>query len=323
MKTDALKINKNSIELPSGKIIDKKKLADGPVIKSSKLDIVANIIIAAILISVIFVAIIPMWHTLMSSLSDGQQLIAHEGLATWFVNSTNRPNWAGYIKTIQYADYAVIKSYGITILYVAGNVFVGSIINIISAYVIYRGTKLSKFITMFIIITMLFHGGVIPTYMVIRQIGFVNTPWALIIPHSTTAMFVMLQYNAFKQVPKSTVEAAEIDGASHLDIMFRVLLPQSIGLTVVVMINIAIIAWNAWFDASIYVTTSQNLWPLQLWIRQIVADNANIINVQTPDWNKYLVSYSVVVIATLPILLLMPFVQKQIQKGALIGAEKG
>lgn len=323
METNTLEINKREIRLPSGKVIKKKKLEDGPVIKSSKFEIVADILIAIVLIGVVFVAVVPMWHTFMSSLSDGQQLIAHDGLVTWFVNTVNRPNWAGYAKTLKYADYAVVKSYMITISYVLGNVFVGLIINIISAYVIYRNTKLSKFIIMFIIVTMLFKGGVIPTYMVIRQIGFVNTPWALIIPNCTNAMFVMLQYNAFRQVPRSTVEAAEIDGASHFDVMFRVLLPQSVGLTVVVMINTAIIAWNAWFQASIYVTTAQNLWPLQLWIRQIVADNANIINVQTPDWDKYLVSYAVVVIATAPILLLMPFVQKQIQKGALMGAEKG
>lgn len=318
-----LELNKKQIQLPSGKIIDKKDLEDGPVIKSSRLDIVANVLIGIVLLGVIFAAIIPMWHTLISSLSDGQQLIAHDGLATWFVNSNGKPNWAGYVKTFEYANGAILKGYAVTLMYVAGNVIFGLIINVISAYVIYRETKISKFIIIFVIITMLFQGGVIPTYMVIRQIGFINTPWALIIPNATNAMFVMLQFNAFRQVPRSTVEAAEIDGASHFDIMFRVLLPQSKGLTVVVMINTAIIAWNAWFSASIYVTTAQKLWPLQLWIKQIVADNADIINAQTPDWDKYLVAYAVVVIATLPILLLMPFIQKQIQKGALVGSEKG
>jgi putative aldouronate transport system permease protein len=323
MDTKNLEFTKKHIILPSGKKIKKNQLENGPVIKASKWGIVANIIIGIVLAGVVFVAIIPMWHTLMSSLSDGQQLIAHEGLALWWVNPAGRANWAGYAKTIQYSNFAIMKSYAITIMYVIGNMVFGLVLNIISAYVIYRKTKLTKFIIMLILVPMLFKGGVIPTYMVIRQIGFINTPWALMIPNCTNAMFVMLQYNAFRQVPRSTVEAAEIDGASHFDIMFKVLLPQSIGLTVVILINTAIITWNSWFQASIYVTTRQDLWPLQLWIRQVVADNANIINVQLPDWDKYLVSYAVVIVATLPILLIMPYIQKQIQKGALIGAEKG
>lgn len=284
--------------------------------------IIVDAVIILILLQAMFICMIPMWHTLMSSLSEGQQLSAHAGLAWKWITKDGMANFAGYIKTVTYSDYAVLKSYGITLLYVASQVVFGLIINVIAAYVIYRGPKLAPFLTIFILFTMMFNGGILPTYMVIKNLGMTGTPLALMLPGCTNAMFVILTMNAFKQVSPSTVEAAEIDGAGHFIIMFKVLLPQAMGLITVSMINTAIMAWNAWFEASIYVPSNPELWPLQLWIKQIVADNQNVINAATPDWDKYLVSYSVILIATIPVLIAMPLAQKQLQKGSLMGAVK-
>ena len=304
---------------PSKKKKPKKTATDGMVYESTPGSIAADVIIYLVLISAVFIALIPMWHTIMASFSNGQQLIAHEGIAWRWVGEFN---WAGYQKTISYANHAILKSYGITVMYVVGNVVFGLVINVIGAYVIYRRPKFATLFSIMIILTILFKGGIIPKYMIVRKIGFINTAWALMLPTCTNAIFLFMQMTAFKQVPVETVEAAEIDGASHLDIMFRVLLPQARGLTIVILINTAILSWNRWFEASIYVTTERALWPLQLWIKQIVAENRNIINVSVPDWDKYLVQYAVILIATMPVLMIMPFIQKQIQKGALIGAVK-
>ena len=216
-----------------------------------------------------------------------------------------------------------MKSYLITIMYVAGNLLFGLIFNVIGGYVLYRNTKIGGFLAIFVILTMMFGGGIVPTYMVVRKLGMVGTPWALMLPSCTNAMFIILALNAFKQVPDSTVEAAELDGAGHFTIMFRVMLPQAMGLIMVSLINTAIISWNSWFEASIYVPNNPELWPLQLWIKKIVAENASIVNVAVPDWNKYLVSYCVILIATVPILMAMPYAQKQLQKGSFVGAVKG
>lgn len=283
---------------------------------------IADVIIWCILLACMFICVLPMWHTLMASLSDGQLLIAHEGVAWTWITGDGKPNWEGYLKTISYGDFAVLKSYGITILYVVGNVLIGLVINVIGAYVLYRTPKAGPILTIFILLTMMFSGGVVPTYMVVNALGLTKTPLSLILPNCTNAMFMILVLNGFKQVPTSTVEAAEIDGAGHFTVMFRVLLPQAKGMTIVSVINTAILSWNAWFEASIYVTNQRTWWPLQLWIRQIVADNANIINAATPDWNKYLVQYCVILIATVPILIAMPFAQKLLQEGALMGAVK-
>ena len=202
------------------------------------------------------------------------------------------------------------------------NVLVGLVLNVIAAYVIYRKPKASGIMMLFIIISLMFNGGTVPTYMVIRNLGMTGTVWSMILPDCTNAMFIILTLNAFKQVPKSTIEAAELDGAGHFTIMFRILLPQAMGLVTVTMINTAIISWNAWFNAMLYVPSDKNLWPLQLWIKQIVADNATLTTATSPDWNRYLVSYCVIIIATLPVLIAMPFAQKQLQKGSLMGAVK-
>lgn len=301
----------------------KSKYKDGMVIHPSAGERVADVIILIILGLCMFAAIVPMWHTLMASLSEGNLLIANEGVAWKWITQEGGPNVQGYLKTLNYNNYAIIKSYGITLIYVVGQTVCGLIINVIAAYVIYRAPKASPFLMLFIIISMMFNGGTIPTYMVIRQLGMTGTPWAMILPGCSNAMFVIMVLNAYKQVPVSTVESAELDGAGHFVIMFRILLPQAMGLVTVTMINTAILAWNAWFNAMLYVPTSKEWWPLQLWIKQIVADNAVMTTAITPDWNRYLVSYCVILIATVPVLIAMPFAQKQLQKGSLLGAVKG
>lgn len=300
----------------------KTRLREGMVENPTIGQRIADACIWLILLVCMFICILPMWHTLMASLSDGQLLIAHEGVAWTWITADGKPNFEGYIKTLTYSDFALLKSYGITIMYVVGNVLCGLVINVIGAYVLFRAPKAGPILTLFVLLTMMFNGGVVPTYMVVNALGLTKTPMSLILPGCTNAMFMILILNGFKQVPASTVEAAELDGAGHFTVMFHVLLPQAKGLTIVSVINTAILSWNAWFEASIYVTNQRQWWPLQLWIKQVVADNENIINAATPDWNKYLVQYCVILIATLPVLIAMPFAQKRLQEGALMGAVK-
>lgn len=301
----------------------KKITKTGMVEHPSPSERVGDFGIRVFLLLCMFACVIPLWHTLMASLSDGQMLVAHSGILWKWITTDGMPNFAGYAKTINYSNMAVIKSYGITLGYVVANVVIGLIINVIGAYVLYRRPKAVGFLTLFFIISMMFNGGTVPTYMVVHKLGLTKTPLSMILPSCTNAMFLIMVLNGFKQVPEETIQSAELDGAGHFTIMFRVLLPQAMGLTMVTVINQAILTWNAWFEASIYVTSEKSLWPLQLWIRQLVADNADIMSASVPDWDKYLVPYCVIIIATLPVLIAMPFGQKQLQKGALVGAVKG
>lgn len=277
----------------------------------------ANLLIAIFLIGVAFASFIPMWHVLMASLSDGKKLLAHEGLL-WL--PVGQASLGGY--KIMFADLSILKGYLNTIIYVLGTTGFAVIFNTLGGYVLSRETRLKTILTIFVTFTMLFSGGLIPSYMVIRSLGWVGTRWALLIPGCTNAFFVVMLMNAFRNVPASTVESARIDGAGHIRVMFQVILPQAKSMLTVVIIQSVVMQWNSWFPASIYIPNKRDLWPLQLWIKQLVADNANILQAANPDYNRWLVQYAVIIAATLPILVTFPFFQKRLESGMIIGGVK-
>ncbi len=295
----------------------KVKYREGMVDKPTPLGAVADVLIVLFTIICIFICVIPVWHTFMSSFSDGLVLMSHEGVVWKWIG---RFNLGGY--KYLFADSSIIRGYANTLIYVLGNIACGLVVNVLGGYVLSRPTKLKGFLTMFLMLTMMFSGGIVPTYMVVRALGMTGTVWSLIVPGCTNAMFIILMMNAFRMVPESTVEAAHLDGAGHITVMFRIMLPQAMGIGMVTIINTAIIAWNAWFEASIYVTGQRELWPLQLWVKQIVANNQEFLNYTNPDYDRYLIQYAVIIGATMPILIAMPFFQKRLQKGSLAGAIK-
>ncbi len=294
-----------------------KKYPDGMVEKNSAVGIIVDILITIFLCVVMFCCIIPLWHTIMCSISDGKVLLGHEGLAVLPVGAAT---FDGY--KLIFANPNILRGYFNTILYVVGSCFCGFVINVIGGYVLSRQTKLKGVLALIVLFTTMFSGGTVPTYMVIRRLGMTGTPLALIIPGCTNAMFVLMVMRSFNSVPESTVEAARIDGAGHFKIMFNVMLPQAMGMTIVTIINTAILSWNSWLPASIYVPTAQNWWPLQLWIKQLVANSTDFLNYANPDYARYLIQYCVIVISTLPIIIVFPFFQKRLEKGMVMGAVK-
>ena len=295
-----------------------KKPKEGMVENSTVSGVIADILIIVFLVIVMFVCFIPLWHVLMASISDGKSLLAHEGLLLKPIGGITLDGYR-----LAFSDSSIIMGYVNTIIYVVGATLVGLLINTTAGYVLSRQSKMKKLFTLFITFTMLFGGGLIPTYMVIRSIGMVGTRWALIIPGSTNAFFVIMMMNAFRSVPESTVEAARIDGAGHLRVVFRVMLPQCKSMTTVVILNSVVLQWNSWFNASIYIPNKRELWPLQLWIRQLVSDNEGLLKNANPDYSRYLIQYAVIIAASVPILLAMPFFQKKLETGTMAGAVKG
>lgn len=293
------------------------KPAEGMVASSSTWDVVADIIIGVVLLTVAFVCIVPLWHVLMSSLSDGKRLLANEGVA-WL--PVGEVTLEGY--RLLFRDSSVMSGYVNTLIYVVGATTLGMCLNISGGYVMSRRSRLKPFLTLYVMFTMMFNGGLIPTYTVIRSLGMVGTRWALLIPGCTMAVFMIMMMNAFRSVPESTVESAYLDGAGHIRTMLQIMLPQTGGITVVVVLNSVIMQWNAWFNASIYVPNTRDLWPLQLWIRQIVADNDSILLNPSPDYNRYIIQYAVIIAATLPVIVAFPFFQKRLEKGVISGAVK-
>lgn len=118
-------------------------------------------------------------------------------------------------------------------------------------------------------------------------------------------------------------EAARIDGAGHFRTMSQIMLPQAMNLGSVIILNSVVGQWNSWLQASIYVPNKRNLWPLQLFIREITANNENFLQTSNPDYSRYLIRYAVIVAATLPIIVLFPFFQDKLEKGVIAGGVKG
>lgn len=295
-----------------------RKPKEGMIENTSVGSKVFDVITSLFLALVVFCSIVPMWHVIMSSISDGRSLFAHEGLVLWPVGGFNLGGFEMIFK-----DSSIVRSYLVTIFYVVASFVLGLVLNVMGGYVLSQPSKLKPVLTIILMIPMMFGGGLIPTYMVIRQLGMVGTPWAVIIPGCTNAMFVIMMMNAFLQVPQSTVESARIDGAGHLSVMFRVMLPQARGLALVTVINTALGAWNAWFEASVYVPTNKEWWPLQLWIRELTSRNQDFLNFANPDYNRYLVQFAVIVAASLPVIILFPFFQKKLEENMVMGAVKG
>ena len=300
-----------------GNLKRKKHLKEGMVENPTLSGRIADLLIVFALCLLAACCIIPLWHVLMASISDGELLLTHKGVV-WM--PVGKLNFSGYKALLNNTD--ILKGYANTLIYVVGGTSFAMMINILTGYVLSRDTKIKTPYMLIMTGTMLFGGGLIPTFMVIRSLGMLGTRWALIIPGVTNAFSVILAMNAFLGVPVSTVEAARIDGAGHLKTLFKIMLPQAKSLITVIMLNSVISQWNSWFSASIYVTTKRNLWPLQLWIRQIVAENQNFLQSASPNYNRYLLQYAVIIIATLPILAAFPFFQEQLEKGVITGGVK-
>ena len=262
----------------------------------------------------------------MASVSDPKQIAfgmgdSYKGGIVWW--SVGEVTLAGYELVFEGGD--IFRGYLNTILYVICSVSIGMVVNITGGYVISRNTKLKPFLTLFVMFTAMFHGGIIPTYAVIRGLGMTDTILSVIIPGCTNAFFVVMMSNAFCTVPESTIESAEIDGAGHMRIMWQIVLPQAMTFAVVVILNSVMLQWNSWMPASIYLSSNvSDLWPLQLLIRDLSARSENYLAAgSAAAWSLYLVRYTVIIASTLPILCIFPFFQKKLEKNVVVGAVKG
>ena len=207
-----------------------------------------------------------------------------------------------------FKNSGIVRGFLNSIFYTVATTLCGFSLATVTGYALSRQTKMKPIVTGLIMFTMLFSGGMVPTYMVIKALG---------------AMYMIMMMNAFNSVPKEMYEAATIDGAGHARTLFQVALPQAMNLGYVIILNTVVAAWNSWLPASIYVPNNRNLWPLQLWIKQITAENQNFLNTSNPDYSRYLIQFAVIVAATLPIVIAFPFFQDKLEKGALAGGIKG
>lgn len=274
-----------------------------------------------IVLCIIF--ILPVWHVLMGSISDPLKISAYSGIILYPLGDVT---FGGYKLVLQ--NNSILRSYLNTILIVVTATGLGTLLTILSAYVMsVRGLYWKKPFNFIVTFTMIFNGGLIPTYMVVRNLHMLDTYWSLIIPGCCVAYNIIIMRTSFSQVPAALSEAATIDGAGHFRILCQIILPVSKSIIAVIVLFYAIQQWNAWFNASIYLQ-NRDLYPLQLTLREIVlksSENSIIANAdgETVDIYRPLIKYCTIMVSIIPMMIVYPFVQKYFVKGVMIGSIKG
>lgn len=297
--------------------IETKYPGGGMVEKNNAIDWVVDSVIVILLIGVMFACIVPLWYSLVASFSDGFTLYNQEGMI-WL--PVGEWNFDGYKHV--FANDNILRGYFNTLLYVVGATLLGLVFNVLAGYTLSRPTRYRGIMVMFVMFTMMFSGGLIPTYIVMLKINLVNSPLAIIIPTCTNAFFMIMMMNAFSAVPESTIEAAHLDGAGHIRVMFQICLPQCMSIATVVILYSVVQQWNSWFQAYVYLSSAREWWPLQLFVNQMISENVSFEQSGVIDYSRYLIQYGLVVVATVPILCVFPFFQKYIEKGAVLGGVK-
>ncbi len=279
-----------------------------------------------IVLSVIF--IVPVWHVVMSSFSDPDIV---QGTSTMALLPKGEATLGGY--RLIFKNPNIWRSYANTLLYVPTFTAVGLALCILSAYALSRkelgGRRVLTFLFTF---TMIFNGGLVPTFIVVNRLGLIDTPWAMIIPGAFSVYYMIIMRTSFSSIPDSLVESAKIDGAGHLRILVQIVLPVSKAVVASIFMFLIIKCWNAWFNASIYLQKRRDLYPLQLYLREIILQTSDTLDstlvaeaADISDMDKFrpITKYCTITFSILPMLILYPFIQKYFVKGVMIGSVKG
>lgn len=283
-----------------------------------------NVFNIIFMIAMMFVMFYPMWHVLCASFSDARLLSAHTGVLLW-------PE--GYSVTaykLMMKNPMILKGYGNTIFILVFGLLLNMIMTCLAAYVLSRrNVMLNRVITIFIVFTMYFSGGLIPTYLNIKSLGLMDSLWAVIVPGAISTYNMIVLRTGFASVPESLEESAKIDGASSIRILWQIILPLSKATVAVICLYYAVSHWNSWFSAMLYLN-ERELFPLQLILREILIQNDTSSMVTAMDvgagdssFVSETVKYAVIIVSVVPILCVYPFIQKYFTKGVMVGAVKG
>jgi ABC-type sugar transport system, permease component len=276
---------------------------------------------AALLVLLSVVTLYPFLYVLFASVSIPSDFVQHRGILLWpkgFTLDSYR---------MVFENPNIVSGYLNTIFYVVVGTSLNILMTSLGAYALSRQNVMWKNAAMMmIVLTMFFDGGLIPRYLLVKNIGLLDSYWALIIPSAMTTWNLIVMRTSFQAVPVALEESARIDGASDWTILFRIVIPLSLPVIAVMVLFYGVWHWNKWFDALIYLR-NRELFPLQLILREILIQNdtgSMMTSVSGGDRMPIgeTIKYATIMVATLPILFLYPFLQKYFVKGVMIGAIK-
>jgi putative aldouronate transport system permease protein len=270
----------------------------------------------------LIIVLYPLIYVLSSSLSSPSAVTSGR-VWLWPVNFSLK-GYETLLRTPQ-----VITGYVNSLIYTAAGTAISVILTIMIAYPLSRRTLYGRTVLMMLItFTLLFNGGLIPTYMVVRQMGLIDSRWALLIPSAIWAWQVIIARTFFQSsIPEELMDASDIDGCTDLRFIWSVVLPLSKPIIAVLGLFYAVGQWNAYFDALIYLKSAK-LFPLQLILRSIIilnnsSNSLDALKQVERQQISELLKYSLIVVSSLPVLIVYPFVQRFFVQGLLVGSVKG
>ncbi|AFH59874.1 carbohydrate ABC transporter permease [Paenibacillus caseinilyticus] len=274
---------------------------------------------AAVLILVALCTVLPFVYVLAVSFTD-----PHEVAKGGMILFPTKFSLAAY--EYIFSTDTLVKSLGVSIYVTVVGTFINLLFTSLLAYPLakphFRGRQV---ILLGVLFTMLFSGGMIPSYFVVKELGMTNTLWSLMIPSAISAFNLIVLRNFFQQIPDGLEDSAKIDGCSDLDILFRIVLPLSLPALATFGLFYAVAHWNTFFSAILYIN-DHNKWPVQVLLREIVILAQSRIGETSFEESliqPLTIRMAVIVFATVPILLVYPFLQKHFAKGVLLGSVKG
>ena len=281
-----------------------------------------NVINAFFLVVLCVLTLYPMWYCLAASFTASSYLSSHQGfmlIPHFFTGSAYR---------LAFTHPLLLSGYKNILIILAVSLPLNIILTLFTGYFLASKQVLLKPVIQFLIMfTMFFNGGMIPIYLNIRDLGLYNTLWALILPGAISVYNCIICRTAIQAVPDSLTESAYLDGANDLIVVFRIILPLIMPTIAVLLLYYGVGHWNAWFPASIYLQDNKKL-PIQNIMRSILIANSNLLNSSGSETDRVddfaeTIKYSTIILTTVPVLCIYPFLQKYFVKGVMIGAVKG
>ena len=290
--------------------------------KTSLGDKIFVVINSAILICLCFVTLYPIWYVLCASLTSNTYLVSHPGIMLW----PHEVTFGAY--KMAFSHPLLLSGYKNTLLILAVSLPINILMTLFAGYFMASKDVMFKpLIQGLIMFTMFFSGGMIPAYLNIRSLGLYNSFWALVLPGALSVYNSIICKTAIESVPESLKESAYIDGANDVIILFKIIVPLIKATLAVLLLYYGVGHWNAWFNASIYLKDNEKL-PIQNIMRAILIANSNVLNsaaAENDQVNQFAeaIKYSKIILTTVPVLCIYPFIQKYFVKGVMIGAVKG
>lgn len=276
-----------------------------------------------ILLVCVIVVVLPFVAIIATSLADAEQVNKAGGYVLWpddITFSSYRALLSGGL-----VSKAMLVSIGVTVVGTA----LSLVSSIMLAYGLSRpGSFGHKPVLMLLLMSMLFAPGIIPSYLMVKQLGMINSYWSLILPTMINAFNVIVLRSFFMNLPKELIDAARIDGASELKILTKIVLPLSKASVAVIGLFYAVTYWNAFFNALLYINDAAK-WPMQLVLRSYVVNNAALSGGQidvaagAPIPPAQSLQAAILVLSIVPIVVVYPFLQRHMNKGVMVGAVKG